>query len=193
MQHGGALALAQTREQHDLPVRERLGGAANGRLNAPEIRGERVMRLFVLAFTLSLTAFAAASAQTETPDSENGRYSFNPVSDGVLRLDTRTGQVSHCSRSDAGWACKVIPDERSALESEIARLQGESATLKKELLARGLPVPGAQTPSAAKPGDPEFKLPSDADVDKMISFLEKFWRRLIEMVTTVQKDAEKKN
>jgi len=79
------------------------------------------MRLFALALTLSLTVFAAASAQTATPDSENGRYSFNPVSDGMLRLDTRTGQVSHCSRSDAGWACKVIPDERSALESEIAR------------------------------------------------------------------------
>jgi hypothetical protein len=118
------------------------------------------------------------AAQTATPDSENGRYSFNPVSDGVLRLDTRTGQVSHCSRSDAGWACKVIPDERSALESEIARLQDESATLKKELLARGLPAPGAPTPSTTKPDEPEFKLPSDADVDKMISFLEKFWRRL---------------
>jgi hypothetical protein len=151
------------------------------------------MRLFVFAFTLSLTAFTTASAETATPDSENGRYSFNPVSDGVLRLDTRTGQVSHCSRSDAGWACKVVPEERSALESEIARLQGESATLKKELLARGLPVPGAPTLSPAKPGEPELKLPSDADVDKMISFLEKFWRRLIEMVTAVQKDAEKKN
>jgi hypothetical protein len=151
------------------------------------------MRLFVFAFTLSLTAFTAVSAQTTTPDSENSRYSFNPVSDGVLRPDTRTGQVSHCSRIDVGWACKVIPDERSALESEIARLQGESATLKKELLARGLPVPGAPTLSPAKPGEPELKLPSDADVDKMISFLEKFWRRLIEMVTTVQRDAEKKN
>jgi hypothetical protein len=67
-----------------------------------------------LALTLSLAEFAAASAQTATPDSENGRYSFNPVADGVLRLDTRTGQVSQCSRSDAGWACKVVPDERSA-------------------------------------------------------------------------------
>jgi hypothetical protein len=44
-----------------------------------------------------------------------------------------------------------------------------------------------------KPGEPELKLPNDADVDKMISLLENFWRRLIEMVTTVQKDAEKKN
>ena len=141
------------------------------------------MRLFALALILSLAAFAAASAQ---PASENGRYSFNPVADGVLRLDTRTGQVSHCSRSDAGWACKVVPDERAALETEIARLQGENATLKKELSARG-------PSSTAKPGEPELKLPSDADVDKMISFLEKVWRRLIEMMTTLQKDVEKKH
>src|SRR5438105_15890293 len=96
------------------------------------------MRPFALAGTLSLSAVAAASAQTATPNNENGRYSFNPVADGVLRLDTRTGQVSQCSRSDVGWACKMVPDERSALETEVARLQGEIATLKKELLARGL-------------------------------------------------------
>jgi hypothetical protein len=151
------------------------------------------MRLFALVLTLSLADFAAASAQTTTPDSENGRYSFNPVADGVLRLDTRTGQVSQCSRSDAGWACKMVPDERSALETEIARLQGEIATLKKELLTRGLPVPGVPSPPAAKPGEPELKLPSDAEVDKVISFLERVWRRLIEMGSAMQKDIEKKN
>jgi hypothetical protein len=43
------------------------------------------MRLFALALTLSLGAVAAASAQTATPDSESGRYTFNPVADGVLR------------------------------------------------------------------------------------------------------------
>ena len=96
------------------------------------------MRALALAFMLLLVHFGVASAQTARPDSENGRYSFYPVADGVLRLDTRTGQISQCSRSDAGWACKVVPDERSALETEIARLQGENATLKKQLLARGL-------------------------------------------------------
>jgi hypothetical protein len=151
------------------------------------------MRLFALALTLSLVAFAVALAQTATPDSENGRYSFNPVANGLLLLDTRTGQVSHCSRNDSGCACKVVRDERSALEIEIARLQGENATLKKELLAHGLPVPGVSGPSGAKPGEPELKLPSDAEVDKVISFLEKVWRRLIEMGRTVQRDIEKKN
>ena len=151
------------------------------------------MRLFAVTLTLLLAAVAPASAQTATPDSENGRYSFNPVADGVLRLDTRTGQVSQCSRSDAGWACKVVPDERSALETEIARLQGENATMKKELLSRELPVPGVSAPSGAKPGEGELKLPSDAEVDRVVAFLEKVWRRLIEMGRNVQKDVEKKN
>ena len=151
------------------------------------------MRVFALLLSLSLANVAAASAQTATPDSENSRYSFNPVADGVLRLDTRTGQVSQCSQSDAGWTCKAVPDERSALEAEITRLQGENATLKKELLARGLPVPGVSSPHVAKPGEPELKLPSDAEVDKVISFLEKAWRRLLEMGREVQKDLERKN
>jgi hypothetical protein len=158
-----------------------------------EISRERLMRPFAFALMMSLTALAAASAQPATPDSENGRYSFNPVADGVLRLDTRTGQVSQCSKSDAGWTCNAVPDERSALETEIARLQGENATLKKELLARGIPLPGVPSPPVARPSEPELKLPSDAEVDKVIRFLEKAWRRLLEMGREAQKDVEKKN
>ena len=168
----------------------RLGSAAKVQLSR---LGYTRVRPFALALTMSLAALAVASAQPETPDSENGRYSFNPVADGVLRLDSRTGQVSQCSRSDAGWTCKTGPDERSSLESEIARLQGENATLKKELLARGLPVPGVPSPPAARPSEPELKLPSDAEVDKMMSFLEKVWRRLVEIGREVQKDVERKN
>ena len=39
------------------------------------------------------------------------------------------------------WSCKVVPDERAALESEIARLQRDNAALKKSLLARGIELP----------------------------------------------------
>jgi hypothetical protein len=154
---------------------------------------ESLMRPFAFALMMSFTALAAASAQPTTPDSENGRYSFNPVADDVLRLDIRTGHVSQCSKSDTGWTCNAVPDERSALETEIARLQGENATLKKELLARGLPLPGVPIPPVARPREPELKLPSDAEVDKVISFLEKAWRRLLEMGREVQKDVERKN
>jgi len=53
------------------------------------------MRLVALALTLSLAPFTVA--QTAMPDSENGRYSFNPVADGVLRLDT-TGEQARVVR-----------------------------------------------------------------------------------------------
>jgi hypothetical protein len=141
---------------------------------------------------VALLALAPAShAQTATPDNENGRFTFNQVTDGLLRLDTRTGQVSLCSQRAAGWACHAVPDERAALEGEIARLQSENATLKKEMIARAVPLPGAAKPDAAKP-QLELKLPSEADMDRLMTFMERIWRRLIEMVQSVQKEIDKK-
>ena len=39
--------------------------------------------------------------------------------------------------------------------------------------------------------EPELELPSDAEFDKVISFLEKAWRRPPEMGREVQKDVER--
>jgi hypothetical protein len=145
------------------------------------------MRGFAVLIVSAFVGFApAAIAQTAAPDTENGRYSFSPVTDGMLRLDTRTGAVSLCARQAAGWACNAVPDERQALENEIARLQRENGTLKKDMLARGLPLPGgvASLPPADKQRELQLKvpLPSDAEIDRVMSAFEKMWRRLIDMV-----------
>jgi hypothetical protein len=149
------------------------------------------MRIMLIAAALALTV-SAAGAQT-TPDSENGRFTFNPVPDGLMRLDTRTGQVSLCNKRTAGWACQTVPDERAALETEIGRLQNDNAKLKKEMIARGVPLPGGimTDPSSGRP-QIELKLPSDAEIDRLMTFMEKVWRRLIDMVQGMQKDVEKK-
>ena len=89
-----------------------------------------------------------ALAQSPPPEAADSRYTFHRVDEGYLRLDGRTGQVSLCAQRPVGWACQAVPDERSALEAEIARLQGENAALKKELIARNLPLPGAVKPEA---------------------------------------------
>ena len=138
-----------------------------------------------------------AQSQTPPPDSENGRYSFNQVPEGLLRLDGRTGQVSLCSKRAVGWSCQAVPDERTALEFEIGRLQGETAALKKELIARGIPLPtgtNSAEPLIGKKGDDlVLKLPSDADLDRVMTFFEKMWRRLVEMVQSMQKEIDKKS
>jgi|SRR6185503_482976 len=154
------------------------------------------MRRFVtvLAACGAIAAAAApALAQGMALDRENGRYSFTQVPDGLVRLDSRTGQVSLCSKLDAGWACQAMPDDRAALESEIARLQEQNVKLKQELISRGLPLPGGMRsePRVVKPDD-QLKMPSDADVDRMMSFLEKVWRRLVDMVQNTPRDQEKK-
>jgi hypothetical protein len=150
---------------------------------------------------LCLGGNGAAAAQS-MPDSENGRYALSPVGDGVIRLDTRTGAVSTCSNTGTGWACYAVPDERAALDAEIGRLQADNEKLKAELAAREPTVTGKideplpKTDSLKKPepkvADGERKieipLPSDRDMDRMMSFLEQAWRRLVEMANRVQKD-----
>ena len=133
--------------------------------------------LAVILLTIGLASGGAAAGQA-MPDTENGRYALSTTPDGVLRLDTRTGAVSTCSNSGAGWACYAVPDERAALDAEIGRLQADNEKLKAELASRA--------PTVA--GKIEIPLPSDRDMDRMMSFLERAWRRLIEMANRVQKD-----
>jgi len=101
-----------------------------------------MIRTALFALAGLVLAGLAAWAQSTVPESDDSRYTFNRVDDGYLRLDGRTGQVSICARRPVGWTCEAVPDERAALEAEIARLQGENTAVKKELLARNLPLPG---------------------------------------------------
>jgi hypothetical protein len=155
-----------------------------------------MIRTAPAALMVAVVALAApALAQGTPPDGEDSRYTFNRADDGYLRLDGRTGQVSICSRRTVGWACQLVPDERSALEAEIARLQGENVALKKDLLARNLPLPGTVKPEppAPKPDEPRLQLPSDADLNKVVTFIEKVWRRLVDMIVNLQKDMLRKS
>ena len=147
---------------------------------------------FVVRFVLALTlagALVAPLAHAQTPDTEDNRYQFNRVEDGYLRLDLKNGQVSLCSRRSVGWACVTIADDRAAFDGEIARLQGENAALKKAMLDRGLRLPGGVTTDVpVARGDPDLKPPNHDDVDRMLTAVEKVWRRLVEMLMSLQKD-----
>jgi len=158
-------------------------------------------RAIAAAALLGLGGIGTAVAQ-QMPDRENGRYALSPVTYGVIRLDTRTGDVSTCANTGIGWACYAVPDERAALDAEIGRLQADNEKLKAELAAREPTIAGKideplpKTDSLKKPEPKvaegerkiEIPLPSDRDMDRVMSFLEQTWRRLVEMANRMQKD-----
>jgi len=149
------------------------------------------MKSAVVAFAFLLSLVLGARSQEPAPETEHGRFTFKEMSDGLLRLDSRTGEVALCSRRAVGWACQAVPEDRTALESEIARLQGENAALKRELVTRGLPLPdGTKGPPLTAKPDQDLKVPSDADLDRALSFLERAWRRLVEMMQNMQREME---
>jgi hypothetical protein len=165
--------------------------------------------LFAIALAVSILGGTSGAVAQSMPDSENGRYALSGIPDGVIRLDTRTGSVSTCSNAGSGWACYAVPDERKALDEEIGRLQAENEKSKAELdnlraeLAARTPTAEGKSDEALPKSDSlkkpepkvaegerkiEIPLPSDRDMDRVMSFLEQAWRRLVEMANRVQKD-----
>ena len=148
---------------------------------------------------LGLVGLGPAKAES-MPDTENGRYALQRSGDSVIRLDTRTGAVSTCSSSPTGWACFEVPDERKAMDEEIGRLQAENQKLRDQLAASE-PTRGSKSdealPKSDKQAGPdsadsqrkiEIPLPSDQDMDRVMSFLQRAWKRLVDMANQMQKD-----
>jgi hypothetical protein len=130
-----------------------------------------------------------ALADETPPDSAGGRYSFNKVADGLLRLDMQTGEVSACRQHSVGWACQAVPDDRAVLENEIARLRSENALLKKDLLSRGLPLPSGTLPEppALRDGDRVPQLGANSDLDRMMALAGRLWQRLVEALARAER------
>lgn len=148
---------------------------------------ERMLAVVVAGFCLLTPVFA-----DDAPPGEGAaRYTFNTVADGVLRLDTQTGEVSLCSQHAVGWACVIAPEDRAALEDEIARLRRENGALKKAMLAHGLPLPEGAAPQAqtetTQNHELTLRLPSDAEVDRFTAYVGRVWHRLVEAIAQAKK------
>jgi hypothetical protein len=153
-----------------------------------------MIRSFLVIGAL-LAAAGGARGQTPAPspapDNGDTRYSYHRSEDGFVRLDQRTGEVSYCARRPSGWSCLVTPDDRAALEAEIGRLQAENAVLKKALLERGLPLPAGARPDASLGQAPQSKSPSEAEAERVMTLVERIWRRLVELMANLQRDLNK--
>ncbi len=136
-----------------------------------------------------------AWAEETGPENDEGRYVFNKVADGFLRLDMRTGQVSLCSQRSIGWSCQAVPEDRAVLENEIARLRSENAVLKKDLISRGLPLPAGTLPEppVVHEGEPTLSPKLGADLDRMMALVGRVWHQFVEAIVRAQKQVLNKS
>jgi hypothetical protein len=142
------------------------------------------MRVMIVAFAIGIWPLPALA---QSPDADDKRFTLHKVDDGYLRLDGRTGAVSLCTRPDSGWLCRAVPDERSALESEIGRLAAENADLKRTLLDRGMALPGLPP---RPPGDVGVgsAAPTESDIDRVVALAERLWRRSLDAIGNLKRD-----
>jgi hypothetical protein len=145
----------------------------------------RMSRLLLAVATGALLHCAllgdVARAEDAAPQSADGRFSFHQVEGGYLRLDGASGEVSTCSKRQAGWVCAVVPAERSAYEAEIARLARDNAALKMVVLEHGLPLPAGIGPDAPASAERPRRL------DQIMSAIGDLWRRVVAMVESAQR------
>jgi hypothetical protein len=167
----------------------------------------RLMAFIVVVVCTAQVVLLRAQERTEQPalDTSNPRFAYHKIDDGYVRLDLRSGEVATCRPNPGGWTCTLAPEERTALENEIARLRRDNARLKNALLEHGLALPSstdtaAQTSEAAPPRPPA-PIPPQADagerrqgeVDRIVSTMERWWRRVVELVATIQRDLQGKD
>jgi len=129
-----------------------------------------------LAIVLVLGLPSTLGAQEPRPaPGQNGRFTFTPVTDGQLRLDTHTGQVSLCQRKPDGWTCEAVADDRAAYDKEIGRLRDRIVELEA---------------AQKRDGKPSLQLPSDAEIDRAMNFFEKMFRRFLGMIENLRRETE---
>ncbi|HET9716828.1 MAG TPA: hypothetical protein VFP60_11650 [Pseudolabrys sp.] len=145
--------------------------------------------------------------------SGQGRFSFNRLDDGLLRLDNATGQITFCREQKPGWVCLQVPEQRAVLQSDlenldkevtslkreiasltalktsIARLESEIVRLKDEIasIKNPPPRPPAEVDPALREHEPTSRLPTQEHLARARQFLEKTWRGLVTMVADLQK------
>jgi hypothetical protein len=148
-----------------------------------------------VGFCLAVPALPALTDEATTPESEEGRYTFNKITDGFIRLDMQTGEVSTCTQRTVGWACQAVPEDRAVFENEIARLRTENALLKRDLISRGLPLPTGTMPEPPPVVQEDGHGPrrGGSGFDRMMAFVSRVWHRLVEVIARAEKQVLNKS
>ncbi|MFS8115652.1 hypothetical protein QD460_28355 [Rhizobium jaguaris] len=122
------------------------------------------------ALILPTALLLATPGHAAEPDS--ARFQLERSGDHFIRLDKQTGAMSICQDQNGNLVCRMAADERAAYEDELDRLSERVSKLEKAGASNGGP-----------------SLPSDADIDRTLSIMQKFMRGFMGMAKEFQNEA----
>ncbi|MGL4406662.1 MAG: hypothetical protein ACRCT6_12935 [Notoacmeibacter sp.] len=120
--------------------------------------------------------FGALTSATATEVEQ--RYSISRTTDGYVRTDVTTGQISVCTEQGDQLICRMAPDERQAYEADIAALQLKIDSLEKRIAELEKPITSGSAANPPAQDEQEFQ----TSLDRM----EQFFRRFMGIVKEFQ-------
>ncbi|WP_117195272.1 hypothetical protein [Rhizobium terrae] len=112
-----------------------------------------------------LVLVSTPAERSEAQQPQANRFQLERTENGVVRLDTQTGAMTLCRDENGTLSCRMQPDERAAYEQELDRLEKRVTALEERF---------SHTPPNA--------LPTDAEVDRSLSIMERFMRTFMGIV-----------
>ncbi len=111
---------------------------------------------------------------------QNGRYTIEKSGQGYVRMDTATGEISFCRTQDDQIVCKLSADDRAAFQEHIGELEARIEALEKS----------RDSAESAPLTEPHDDFPSEQEMEKTLGFMEKFFRRFMDIVKDLEGETE---
>lgn len=124
---------------------------------------------------------APVSAQ-DGADPASGRYVLEKTDEGLVRLDTLTGEMTVCEQKSGQVVCKLPADERRAVSEHIADLEARIDALEDRVTA---------LEAGSGKGSEKNALPSDEELDEAFNMMEKFIYRFFDVFKDLDERKER--
>lgn len=133
-------------------------------------------------------ASLACGGAVEAAGERAARYSMSPAEGGgFVRLDSESGQMALCQRQGSDWSCREIVEPERGLNSEIERLREENKRLKGEIRQME-DILLSEKRGGMNGKSPEFKLPTEQDLDSALSYAQRMLRKFREKMKEFEAD-----
>jgi len=144
--------------------------------------------------TIAWVLLLAGPAIAEQATSTSGRYQISSDEDGFVRLDTKTGALTHCKKQEGIWRCEILAEERPDIDGDIQSLRDAAAALNAELSRLTERLGAIEESLGAAGSGPVMEIDPviedrEKGPDQTSTLAERIMQRLFEMIRELKGEA----